>query len=143
MSDRVCLGLDYGGRRVGIALGYQDLSLARPLKTIVYSSDEELLERIALEVKEWNPTRFVVGLPQYEDHKPHPIAKKIIKFCELLESRFGLEVVRVDESFTSVEAERLIVKKNISREKKKELLDMLSAQLILQDFFSSNVATGA
>ncbi|MEK9700176.1 MAG: Holliday junction resolvase RuvX, partial [Candidatus Poseidoniales archaeon] len=81
--------------------------------------------------------------PQYEDHKPHPIAKRIIKFCELLESRVGLEVVRVDESFTSVEAERLIVKKNISREKKKELLDMLSAQLILQDFFSSNVETGA
>ena len=60
-----------------------------------------------------------------------------------MKSRFGLEVVRVDESFTSVEAERLIVKKNISREKKKELLDMLSAQLILQDFFSSNVETGA
>ena len=143
MSDSVCLGLDYGVRRVGIALGYQDLSLARPLKTIVYSSDEELLERIALEVKEWKPIRFVVGLPHYEDREPHPVAKKIFKFCELLESRFGLEVVRVDESFTSVEAESLIVKKNISREKKKELLDMLSAQLILQDFFSSNVETGA
>ena len=143
MSDSVCLGLDYGVKRVGIALGYQDLSLARPLKTIVYSSDEELLERIALEVEEWKPTRFVVGFPQYEDRKPHPMAKKILKFCEILECRFGLQVVPVDESFTSVEAESLIVKKNVSREKKKELLDMLSAQLILQDFFSSNIEKGA
>ena len=143
MAANVCLGLDYGGKRVGIALGYQELSIARPLKTIVYSSNAELLERIASEVREWKPIRFVVGVPQYEDHKPHPIAKKIFKFRQLLECRFGLEVVLVDESFTSVEAESLIIKKNISREKKKELLDMLSAQLILQDFFSSNVATGA
>lgn len=143
MSSSVCLGLDYGVKRVGIALGYHDLALARPLKTIVYSSREELFERIASEVMEWRPDRFVVGVPQYENERPHPIAKKIFNFCQLLESRFGLEVVRVDESFTSVEAERLIVKKNISREKKKELLDMLSAQLILQDFFSSNVETGA
>ncbi len=83
------------------------------------------------------------GTSSIRGSQASPNCKKIIKFCELLESRFGLEVVRVDESFTSVEAERLIVKKNISREKKKELLDMLSAQLILQDFFSSNSETGA
>jgi putative Holliday junction resolvase len=98
------------------------LKTAHPLESV--SSFDE----IQLLVKEWRPTRLVVGLPVREAGE-HPLAKKVEKFARRLEGSFHLPVARVDERFTSVEAESRL------RGMKKKAIDSVAAQLILEQYF--------
>ena len=116
------LAFDFGLKRIGVAVGEPELKTAHPLESV--SSFDE----IQLLVKEWRPTRLVVGLPVREAGE-HPLAKKVEKFARRLEGSFHLPVARVDERFTSVEAESRL------RGVKKKAIDSVAAQLILEQYF--------
>jgi putative Holliday junction resolvase len=98
------------------------LKTAHPLQAI------SKFEEIHSLVKEWRPARLVVGLPVRESGE-HPLAKKVEKFARRLEGSFRLPVARVDERFTSVEAESRL------RGVKKKAIDSVAAQLILEQYF--------
>ena len=116
------LAFDFGLKRIGVAVGEPELKTAHPLESI---SDFEEIHSL---VKEWKPTRLVVGLPVREAGE-HPLAKKVEKFVRRLEGSFHLPVARVDERFTSVEAESRL------RGVKKKAIDSVAAQLILEQYF--------
>jgi putative Holliday junction resolvase len=123
MPDKgTILAFDFGLKRIGVAVGERELKTAHPLESV--SSFDE----IHLLVKEWRPTRLVVGLPVREAGE-HPLAKKVEKFARRLEGSFRLPVARVDERFTSVEAESRL------RGVKKKAVDSVAAQLILEQYF--------
>ena len=116
------LAFDFGLKRIGVAVGEPDLKTAHPLQAI--SSFDEIHSL----VKEWRPTRLVVGLPMREAGE-HPLAKQVEKFARRLEGSFRLPVARVDERFTSVEAESRL------RGVKRKPIDSVAAQLILEQYF--------
>jgi len=116
------LAFDFGLKRIGVAVGEPELKTAHPLDAI--SSFDEIHSL----VKEWHPRQLVVGLPVREAGE-HPLAKKVEKFARRLEGSFRLPVVRVDERFTSVEAESRM------RGVKKKAIDSVAAQLILEQYF--------
>jgi len=123
MPDKgTILAFDFGLKRIGVAVGEPELKTAHPLETI--SSIDEIHSL----VEEWRPTRLVVGLPVREAGE-HPLAKQVEKFARQLEGRFHLPVARVDERFTSVEAESRL------RGVKKKAIDSVAAQLILEQYF--------
>jgi len=123
MPDKgTVLAFDFGLKRIGVAVGEPELKTAHPLESV--SSFDE----IQLLVKEWRPTRLVVGLPVREAGE-HPLAKKVEKFARRLEGSFRLPVARVDERFTSVEAESKL------KGMKKKAVDSVAAQLILEQYF--------
>jgi putative holliday junction resolvase len=79
-------------------------------------------------VQEWRPARLVIGLPVAANGE-HPLAKRVERFVRQLEGRFHLPVARVDERFSSVEAESRL------RGAKKASIDSVAAQLLLEQYF--------
>jgi putative Holliday junction resolvase len=122
---RTVLAFDFGLKRIGVAVGEPELGTAHPLPAIAapgFASIEKL-------VAEWHPSRMVVGWPVAEQGE-HPLARKVERFARQLEGRFRLPVARVDERFTSVEAESRL------RGAKNPNVDSVAAQLILEQYFA-------
>ena len=121
-AARTVLAFDYGLKRIGVAVGEPELGTAHPLPAVAGFAQIEKL------VTEWRPARLVVGLPVRENGE-HPFAKRVERFARQLEGRFRLPVARVDERFTSVEAESRL------RGVKNKAIDSVAAQLILEQYF--------
>jgi putative Holliday junction resolvase len=116
------LAFDFGLKRIGVAVGEPELGTAHPLAVV---HDFSQIQRL---IAEWRPSRLVVGLPVREAG-PHPLAPRVERFARQLEGRFRLPVARVDERYTSVEAESRL------RGVKKKAVDSVAAQLILEQYF--------
>ncbi len=137
--NKLFLAFDYGGRRVGVAVGDASIGIAHPVKTINYKISKELMAEIEDIVREWNPMALVVGMPRHENGKPHALEKRVNRFCKTLESRFKLRVHLIDESYTSVEADQFLADNKVGWKKRKNVIDMVAAQLILEDFFTTSL----
>src|SRR5438067_12997788 len=121
---RTVLAFDFGLKRIGVAVGEPELGTAHPLPPIAAPG----FEAIARLVQEWQPTQLVIGLPVAEQGE-HALAKRVERFARQLEGRFQLPVKRVDERFSSVEAESRL------RGMKRKSIDSVAAQLILEQYF--------
>ena len=97
---------------------------AHPLPAVASFSQIEKL------VGEWKPASLVVGLPTSVQGTPHKMTRQSEDFARRLEKRFKLPVARVDERYTSVEAESRL--KGV----KNKAIDSVAAQLILEQFFN-------
>ena len=138
-KKKLFLAFDYGGKRVGVAMGDASIGIAHPIKAISYKTSKELMAEIEDIVKEWHPSALVVGMPKQENGEPHSLEKRVNRFCKTLESRFKLTVHTIDESYTSVEADQLLSNNKVEWEKRKKMIDMIAAQLILEDFFMTSL----
>ncbi len=116
------LAFDFGLKRIGVAVGEPELRTAHPLPAVSGFPEIQKL------VVEWRPAKLVVGLPVREAG-PHPLAPRVERFARQLEGRFRLPVARVDERYTSVEAESRL------RGARKKAIDSVAAQLILEQYF--------
>jgi putative Holliday junction resolvase len=125
---RTVLAFDFGLKRIGVAVGEPELGTAHPLPAIAAPG----FDSISRLVGEWQPRSLVVGLPVAERGE-HALARRVERFARQLEGRFRLPVARVDERFTSVEAQsRLKGSKSVIN---KRSIDSVAAQLILEQYF--------
>ena len=128
------LGIDYGHRRLGIAVSDDEKILASPLP--VYSRrnlDVDLAFLLDI-VKENEVERAVVGLPRNMNGSIGMMAKEVLSFAGKLQRKINIPVSTFDERMTSVEAERVLVETNLSRKRRKGLRDSIAAVLILQGY---------
>ena len=123
MPEGTVLAFDFGLKRIGVAVGEPELRTVHPLPAV---SDFFQIQRL---VEEWKPTSLVVGRPTSAQGEPHKMTRQAEDFARRLERRFKLPVARVDERFTSVEAESRL------RGIKKKAVDSVAAQLILEQYF--------
>ena len=127
-ASRTVLAFDFGLKRIGVAVGEPELGTAHPLPPIAAPG----FDAIGRLVSEWRPARLVVGLPVAEQGE-HALARRVERFARQLEGRYRLPVARVDERFTSVEAESRL--KGTRRGMQKKSVDSVAAQLILEQYF--------
>lgn len=134
------LGLDFGSKTVGVAvsdpLGYT----AQGVEIIRRTSENKLrktLARIEELVKEYQVTEIVLGYPKNMNNTVGERAEKSLAFKEMLERRTGLPVVMWDERLTTVAAQRTLIEGGIRRENRKEYVDMIAAEYILQGYLDS------
>jgi putative Holliday junction resolvase len=100
---RCFLGLDYGTRRVGVAVGNSLLRQAQPLKTLALQGEARFAAIEAL-VHEWQPAALVVGVPFHPDGAEHDNTARARRFGRQLQGRLRLPVQEVDERYTTTEA---------------------------------------
>ena len=117
------LAFDFGLKRIGVAVGEPELRTAHPLPAI------RRFDQISSLISEWSPAALVVGRPTSASGEPHRATRQAEDVARRLEKRFKLPVERVDERYTSVEAESLL------KGSKKKNIDSIAAQLILEQFF--------
>lgn len=139
VSDQMgrLLGVDYGRRRVGIALSDPTGMLASSLKTLAVTGARQALAGITAAAREAGVVEIVIGLPLNMDGSHGPMAQEVSEFARRLEAFAGLPVILWDERLTSGMAERVLLDADLSRERRKAVLDKLAAQLILQGYLDS------
>ena len=132
------LGIDYGRRRVGLAVSDEAAFLARPLDPYMRTrSLERDLEHLARIAQEFEVATIVVGLPLNMDATKGEMAVEVEAFVEQLRAVSGIQVALSDERLTSAEAERVLIEGNVKRKDRKQLRDGLAAVLILQGYLDS------
>jgi len=132
------LGIDYGERRIGVAISDALCITAQPLKTITRDSDETAAEEICNIVRERDAERIVVGLPRNMDGSLGPQAKRVMEFASLLREKSGLPVETIDERLTTMRAQREMRNAGLSHAKKRKRVDTMSAQFILQTYLNQH-----
>ena len=136
MPDKgTVLAFDFGLKRIGVAVGEPELGTAHPLPAVA-APGFDMITRL---ISEWRPAALVVGLPVAERGE-HPLAKRVERFARQLEGRFHLPVARVDERFTSVEAESRLRGAKTKSGMKKTAVDSVAAQLILEQYLDEQAA---
>ncbi len=132
------MGIDLGDKRIGVAvsdpLGYS----AQGLKTIINEGPVKTLEQLKAICLEKGVGVIVVGLPLMMSGELGPRAKLVLAWVEELKKAVDCEVVTADERLTSVEAQRLMIRQDLSRKQQKEHSDEISAILILQNYLDSH-----
>ncbi len=98
------LALDFGPRRTGVAYGTRLLGRARPLPTIDAREARRRLDRVGVQIAQWEPQGLVVGVPFHPDGAAHANTALARRFARALQTRFGLPVFEVDERYSTTEA---------------------------------------
>jgi putative Holliday junction resolvase len=135
------LGIDYGERRIGMAVSDPTRTIAQPLPTILRRRGKRPPYTKILEVlHEWEVARIVVGLPLESSGAEGRLASEVRDFGTGLERRADIQVDYWDERFTSVRAERELARLDLPAmaRREKERVDAMAAMLILQAYLDAN-----
>ncbi len=128
------LGIDYGEKRIGLAISDPLGFTAQGLPTIERVNAEDYLQKLADVIKEKDVSRIIVGLPKSMNDTIGKKAEEVLEFVEVLKSHLNLPVVTVDERLTTVRAYKAMSETKMSLRKKHKRVDMISAQFILQSY---------
>ena len=128
------LGLDLGSKTIGVAISDELGITAQGLKTIRRSSREEDLKEISAMVTQYDVNRIVVGLPKNMDGTLGKQAESVMNWIKILEERVSVPVATWDERLSTVGATRVLLEADLSRQKRKKVIDKLAAVLILQGY---------
>lgn len=134
MTKNKVLGLDWGSKRIGIAISDGDRTVALGRETYEREELEQDIQYIRDLVSEEEVSLIVLGMPYHMDGGEGELAEAVEEFKEALEEELPIPVETVDERLTSSEAERVMLKSNLSREDRKRHRDKLAATLILQRY---------
>jgi putative Holliday junction resolvase len=130
---RPILSIDYGEKRIGLAISDELHLLAHPLKTI--KNDKIVFEQILEIVKEYNVEKIIIGYPTWE--KPTDIVKKIENFVKELKQFVKLDIEFVNEMYSTKIACEKLISLGKKYKKYKQKIDSYAATIILQDYLDS------
>jgi putative pre-16S rRNA nuclease len=128
------LAIDYGTKNVGIAISDDTCKMAFPLETV---ASKNSIERIVEIIQEKKITQLIVGLPVNMDGSLGKKARESHEFGKKLERTTGIIPEYIDETLTTFDAEHEMKEHHVKRKKRKELVDQLAAQRMLQEFLDS------
>lgn len=133
------LGLDVGTKTVGVAMSDEMGWTAQGLETIRVNEERGHFgfDRISELVNQYNVDKIVVGLPKNMNGTIGPRGEACQQFAENLRNLLQLEVVMWDERLSTMAAERLLISADVSRKKRKQVIDKMAAVVILQGFLDS------
>ena len=131
------LGVDYGLKRVGLAISDPMGWSAQGIGTIVMDLEQEFFALLTQIVEEREVEEIVVGLPRNMDGTLGRQAELTVEFGKKLEELFNLPVIMWDERMSTMEAHRTLSMQKVTLKKRKELVDRIATQLILQSYLVS------
>ena len=135
------LAFDFGEKRIGVAVGDLKVRIAHPLATVDAENGATRFAAIAKLVAEWQPCRFVVGLPLHPDGAEHEITRLARRFARRLEGRFGVPAALVDERYTSRAAETRLSEAGAGARASEASIDAAAACEILGQYFATGPST--
>ncbi|MBM4155023.1 MAG: Holliday junction resolvase RuvX [Lentisphaerae bacterium] len=131
------LGLDPGTKRVGVALSDPTLLIASPHTVLEAEPRSRLAAALKALCREKEVDRIVVGLPLRMDGDEGPAAEKARAFAAWAGEALGLPVEFWDERLSTVTAQNALIEGGARREKRREVVDMIAAQIVLQHYLDS------
>lgn len=126
------MGLDFGERTIGVAVSDALLLTAQGIKTVRRSKKE--LEELKGIIQEYEVSEIVLGYPKNMNGTLGPRAQMTEEFARTLKEEFKLEVILWDERLSTVGAQRSLLEADVSRAKRKQVIDKMAAVFILQGY---------
>lgn len=138
------LGIDYGSKRIGLSIGDDQINIASPLHTLVVEGHVKNQVACVRKVEdEYDIDAFVVGLAKNMDNTEGKQAKLCRAFGDALIKATGKKVHYFDERLSTHAADELLRPAELTRKKKKNILDSVAAQVILQCFLDARTNQSA
>jgi len=128
------LALDVGAKRIGLAVSDPLGITAQGLGVLTRKDRSEVLAQLLEVARKWQVQRVVVGLPRHLDGRLGDAAPEILALASDLGEALGVRVVTWEERLTTVEAERVLLQADLSRRRRRQVLDQQAAVLILQNY---------
>ena len=135
------LGVDFGLQRTGLAFSPEGTGMAFP-GPVLTGSEDDVVRQVAQEAESRGATQIVVGLPQNMDGSESEMSANAQIFAARLAEVVSADVVTWDERLTSRQADRAMLAGNLSRKKRKQRIDSLAAQIMLQSYLDAKGQTG-
>ena len=128
------LGLDFGEKRIGVAVSDPLGFTAQAVAVIGRKNLAEDIKEIKKLLDKYEATEIVIGLPRTLKGEIGEEAKKVLEFAQVLEKDLKLSVITWDERLTTAAAEKVLIEADLSRQKRKKVIDKLAAVYILQSY---------
>ncbi|MEK4950931.1 Holliday junction resolvase RuvX [Bacillus sp. FSL W8-1127] len=133
------MGLDVGSKTVGVAISDELGWTAQGIETIKVDEDKGDLgfDRLKELIEDYQVDKIVVGLPKNMNNTIGPRGEASQAYAKKLEKEFSLPVVLWDERLSTMAAERVLLEADVSRKKRKKVIDKMAAVMILQGYLDS------
>ena len=132
--DRPILSLDYGEKRIGIAISDSKCSIALPSETYERDKTDEVFSYIKEFIKENNVQAVLIGMPYNMDGSEGEKCQNVRIFSKKLLESIDINIIFWDERFSTQVQEEILIENNLSRKKRKKVIDKLAASYFLQSF---------
>ena len=133
-KPRRILAVDYGRKRIGLALSDELGLTAQPLGTLVRVNRQKDLSRLREACRTHGVTHIIVGHPLHMTGEAGEMANEAARFAARIEKEIGIDVELVDERLTSWEAAQTVAETRPSARRKREPLDDVAAAILLRDY---------
>jgi putative Holliday junction resolvase len=128
------LGLDVGEKRIGLAVSDPLGITAQGIEVLLRRDQASDQARLLAVAREYQVQEIVVGLPRHMDGRPGKAVPEIMELARTLGEALGVPVTPWDERLTTAEAERVLIEADVSRRRRRQVIDQLAAVLILQGY---------
>lgn len=132
------MGLDVGSHTIGVAVSDELQITAQGLKTIKRRSQKEDLREIEAVIHQFGIHKIVVGLPKNMNGTSGQQAEMVLQWIRKINEKIHIPIVTWDERLSTVGASRVLLEADLSRKKRKKVIDKLAAVLILQGYLDQN-----
>ena len=134
------MGIDYGTKRIGIAISDPKCTMALPLETIQVTSDNSYMQKIKEVAQAYSITHIVVGLPYNMDGSLGESGHNVIKWAAQLKKFLELPVEFWDERLSTSAAHDLLMNIDVNGRKRKKLVDKIAASIILKEYIDTSLS---
>jgi putative holliday junction resolvase len=128
------LGLDYGEKRIGVAISDELGLTAQGVSTIIRKNNKQVMEELKQVIHRYQVEQIAIGYPLRLDGSAGIQCDKVNHFGRYLETAFGLPVILWDETLSTKEAEEILRESSVHWKKRRQVVDKLAATLILQGY---------
>lgn len=132
------LGLDLGTKTLGMAITDKTGMIAQVLKVIRFKKEDYAyaIEETLKVIKEYNISKIALGLPKNMNNTYGFASTRSLNFKKMLEEKTEIPIFLIDERLTTLEAENILLDGDVSRSKRKKVIDGVAAQIILETFLN-------
>jgi putative Holliday junction resolvase len=133
------LGLDVGTKTIGVAVSDEMGWTAQGIETIKIADEqmEQSYPRLQQLIDEYSVEKIVVGLPKNMNGTIGPRGEACIEFADNVKEKLNIETMMWDERLSTIAAERVLLSADVSRKKRKKVIDKMAAVMILQGYLDS------
>lgn len=131
------LALDFGTKRIGIALSDPTMSLASPLPFLDATPFKTLIEKLKQLIRDKEVVQILIGVPRNMDGSYGPSAEKALDFSRRLQELLLIPIKNIDERLSTVEAQRRLQEAGKNQKQQRSIIDSSSAVIILQSYLDS------
>lgn len=130
------LAVDYGLKKVGLAITDPEQSMVFPREVVMISSDQNFADFLKNYIIENKVTFLVIGIPFNDDQTENFMTKRVKNFIEILKKALSIPIFLQNENYTSAEAEMILQELGMTPAEQRKHRDVLSAMIILRSYLS-------